>query len=102
MTALHGLTLAEQAEAVRRRTVSPTELTDHHLRRIGELNAALGAYRTVDAPGARQAARAAEARPAADPGGADLPPLLGVPLSVKDPNWNGPSRGTTTPRGSGR
>ncbi|MFE4515831.1 amidase [Kitasatospora sp. NPDC056783] len=93
MTDLHDLTLAEQAAAVRARTVSPTELVDHHLRRIGELNGLLGAYRTVDAPGAHRAARAAEARlAAAGTGaaaggageGAGLPPLLGVPLSVKD------------------
>ncbi|MFJ6618126.1 amidase [Kitasatospora sp. NPDC091335] len=86
MTDLHELTLAEQAAAVRRRTVSPTELVDHHLRRIEESDGLLGAYRTVDASGARRAARAAEARLAT--GGADdgagLPPLLGVPLSVKD------------------
>ncbi|MGW1177823.1 amidase [Kitasatospora sp. NPDC002543] len=83
---LHALTLAEQAAAVRERTVSPTELADHHLRRIEDLNGTLGAYRTVDAPGARRAARAAEARLAAagTEDGAALPPLLGVPLSVKD------------------
>ncbi|MFF8774311.1 amidase [Kitasatospora sp. NPDC015120] len=86
MTDLHDLTLTEQAAAIRDRTVSPTELVDHHLRRIDELNSALGAYRTVDAPGARRAAAAVEARLAVAGDGQDggLPPLLGVPLSVKD------------------
>ncbi|MFF2119085.1 amidase [Kitasatospora sp. NPDC058184] len=94
MSDLHALTLAEQAAAIRGRTVSPTELVDHHLRRIEDLDGVLGAYRTVDAPGARRAARAAEARLAAagdgagtgtgTGNGAGLPPLLGVPLSVKD------------------
>ncbi|WKE72416.1 amidase [Streptomyces sp. WP-1] len=84
MTDLHDLTLTEQAAAIRGRTVSPTELIDHHLRRIEESNSALGAYRTVDAPGARRAAAAVEARLAAAPDDEGLPPLLGVPLSVKD------------------
>ncbi|MEU3566295.1 amidase [Kitasatospora sp. NPDC006786] len=105
MPDLHDLTLAEQAAAVRRRTVSPTELVDHHLRRIEELDGVLGAYRTVDASGARRAARAAEARlAAAGTGGgngtgdaATLPPLLGVPLSVKD-TW--PVRGLPFTAGS--
>ncbi|MET8544175.1 hypothetical protein ABZW03_26535, partial [Kitasatospora sp. NPDC004799] len=87
MTDLHELTLAEQAAAVRERTVSPTELADHHLRRIEELDPTLGAYRAVDAPGAHRAARAAEARlAAAGPGdGAALPPLLGVRVQVLGP-----------------
>ncbi|MFI1584620.1 amidase [Embleya sp. NPDC020630] len=86
MTDLHGLTLVEQAAAVRARVVSPTELVDHHLRRIEESDGALGAYRTVDATGARRTARAAEERLAGAGVGDDagLPPLLGVPLSVKD------------------
>ncbi|MFZ4234223.1 amidase [Streptomyces murinus] len=84
MTELHDLTLTEQAAAIRGRTVSPTELVDHHLRRIEESNGALGAYRTVDPPGARRAAAAVEARLAAARDDEGLPPLLGVPLSVKD------------------
>ncbi|MFE5097018.1 amidase [Streptomyces sp. NPDC056638] len=86
MTGLHDLTLTEQAAAIRGRTVSPTELVDHHLRRIEETNSDLGAYRTVDAPGARRAAAAVEARLAAagDDDDEGPPPLLGVPLSVKD------------------
>ncbi|MFJ1621564.1 amidase [Streptomyces sp. NPDC088190] len=85
MTDLHDLTLTEQAAAIHGRTVSPTELVDHHVRRIEASNSALGAYRTVDASGARQAAAAIEARlAAAGDDGEGLPPLLGVPLSVKD------------------
>ncbi|WP_371516108.1 amidase [Kitasatospora sp. NBC_01300] len=84
MTELHELTLAEQATAIRERTVSPVDLVDHHLRRIDRLNDAVGAYRTVDHRGARQAAAAAEARLAAAEDTSQLPPLLGVPISVKD------------------
>ncbi|MFJ4184461.1 amidase [Kitasatospora sp. NPDC089509] len=100
MSALHDLTLAEQAEAVRARAVSPTELVDHHLHRIAELDGLLGAYRTVDAPGAGRTARAAEALLLASTGtdgGDGLPPLLGVPLSVKD-TW--PVRGLPFTAGS--
>ncbi|MYR01859.1 amidase, partial [Streptomyces sp. SID6139] len=74
MTELHDLTLTEQAAAIRGRTVSPTELVDHHLRRIEESNGALGAYRTVDPPGARRAAAAVEARLAAARDDEGLPP----------------------------
>ncbi|MEV7598082.1 amidase [Kitasatospora sp. NPDC089797] len=98
MSALHDLTLAEQAAAVRARAVSPTELVDHHLRRIAALDGLLGAYRTVDSPGAARAAHAAEALLAT--AGTDhdgLPPLLGVPLSVKD-TW--PVRGLPFTAGS--
>ncbi|WP_207400846.1 amidase [Actinomadura roseirufa] len=74
------------AAAVRVGDVSPVELTDHYLDRIERLNPQVGAYVTVTAERAREeAARAAKAvHEARDR--ADLPPLHGVPLPVKDLN----------------
>lgn len=74
------------AAAVRARDLSPVELTDHYLDRIERLNAQVGAYVTVTAERAREEARRAEKAvlDAADP--ADLPPLHGVPVPIKDLN----------------
>src|SRR4051794_41064600 len=44
MTQLHDLTLLEQADAVRRREVSPVELVDHYLARIERPNDEIGAF----------------------------------------------------------
>ncbi|MZE78987.1 amidase, partial [Streptomyces sp. SID5475] len=78
--------MLEQAAAVRDGELSPVELTEHYLRRVEHLDASVGAYLTVTADRALDGARRAErllARHAAA-GGAGLPPLLGVPLPVKD------------------
>ncbi|MGH8866494.1 MAG: amidase [Actinomycetes bacterium] len=84
MTVLRELSLVEQARAVRAREVSPVDLVEHYLSRIDRLDASLGAYVTVTDGLAR--AQAAEAERAVL--GADdvrgLPPLLGVPVPVKD------------------
>ncbi|TDC13762.1 amidase [Actinomadura bangladeshensis] len=74
------------AAAVRARDLSPVELTDHYLDRIERLNAQVGAYVTVTAERAREEARRAEKAvlDAADP--AELPPLHGVPVPIKDLN----------------
>jgi amidase len=72
----------EQAAMVRAREVSPTELVECYLRRIDELDGQLNSYVTVAADFARDAARGAEARLAS--GDEDLPPFLGVPISIKD------------------
>ncbi|TDC52089.1 amidase [Actinomadura sp. KC345] len=74
------------AAAVRTREVSPVELADHYLARIERLNEQVGAYVTVTADRAREQAREAEKAvlDAADP--ADLPPLHGVPVPIKDLN----------------
>jgi amidase len=74
----------EQAAMVRRGDVSPTQLVELYLARIEELNPKLNSYITVAADFARDAARAAEAR--LKQGGDDLPPFLGVPISIKDLN----------------
>lgn len=90
MAQLHDLTAVEQAAAVRDGSVSPVELTEHYLERIGRLDAVLGAYITVTPEIARKQAAEAEAwalaarrEGAAD----DLPVLHGVPVPVKDLNF---------------
>ncbi|TKJ33938.1 amidase [Blastococcus sp. CCUG 61487] len=83
MTQLHDLTALEQAAAVRRGEVSPTELVDHALRRIEAHDAGLGAFVTVTPERALDAAAAAERRLR---DGGEQPPLLGVPTAIKDLN----------------
>jgi len=82
--ALHDLTALEQAAAIRRGEISPVELTEAYLERIERIDAGVGAYVTVTADRARAQARAAEhaVRGSAHPDA--LPPLLGVPVPVKD------------------
>ncbi|MFI0373719.1 amidase [Actinomadura sp. 1N219] len=86
MTQTHDLSATRMAAAVRTGEVSPVELADHYLARIERLNEQVGAYVTVTAERARDEARQAEkaVQDAADP--ADLPPLHGVPVPVKDLN----------------
>ncbi|WP_375484028.1 amidase [uncultured Jatrophihabitans sp.] len=83
MAALHDLSALEAAAAVRAREVSPTELVEHGLDRIGRLDDRLGAFVTVTAERARAEAAAAEDLVLA---GGELPPLLGVPTAIKDLN----------------
>lgn len=85
MTALHDLTLLEQAAAVRRRDVSPTELVRHYLQRIERWGDVFGAFITVTPERAEALAKRAEEQlRTSDP--ADLPSLHGVPTAVKDLN----------------
>ncbi|HVX68198.1 MAG TPA: amidase [Mycobacteriales bacterium] len=84
MSDLHDLTLLEQAAAVRDKSVSPVELVEHYLARIDKLSDTVGAFVTVTADSALEAARAAEQAVAA--GVSDLPALHGVPTAIKDLN----------------
>jgi len=97
MAALHDLTALEAAAAVRRREVSPVELVEHALDRIDRLDEQLGAFVTVTPEAAREQAKAAEqaVHDATDP--ATLPPLLGVPIAIKDLNL---TQGIVTKLGS--
>jgi amidase len=79
----HDLTLLEQAAAVRDRSISPVELAEHYLSRIDAINESVGAFVTVTAELALDAARTA-AQAVSD--GDDLPPLHGVPTAIKDLN----------------
>ena len=82
---------------MRDREVSPVELVEHHLARIEALDGRLGAFVTVTAEAALDAARAAEkqvtdATDSSDKG--SLPPLLGVPTAIKDLNMTAGVRTT--------
>ena len=86
MTQIHELTAIELAAAIRTKDLSPVAVTDHYLRRTQELNEQVGAFYTVTADLAAEQAAAAEkaVTQAADP--AELPPLTGVPIPIKDLN----------------
>ena len=74
----------DQADLIRRREISPLELTELYLRRIEQLNPKLGSYVWVMADQAIAEARAKTEHLATHP--EDLPPFFGVPISIKDLN----------------
>ena len=80
-TDLCFLSAIDAADAIRRRTVSPIELTQAALERIDRLNPHYHAYLTVCHDKALAAAREAEEAFAR---GDSLGPLHGVPTSIKD------------------
>jgi amidase len=86
VTQIHDLTVLELAAAIRGRELSPVEITAHYLDRIERLNADVGAFYTVTAELARDQAGEAEKAVARAGGPADLPPLTGVPIPIKDLN----------------
>ena len=59
--ALHDLTATEAADLILRREISSLELVEALLARIERLEPALRSFVTVDAQGARAAAKAADA-----------------------------------------
>ncbi|MEU3660371.1 amidase [Streptomyces sp. NPDC032940] len=77
----YELSLAEAADAIRARTLSPVELVDSVLDRIEKVDPHLEAYVTVTVEQARRAARTAERQVAA---GRLHGPLHGVPVGLKD------------------
>ncbi len=74
-------TIEEVAGAIRRRELSPVEATEECLARIARHDERLRAFITVDAEGARAAARRLEQDAAA---GRWHGPLHGVPMAFKD------------------
>jgi aspartyl-tRNA(Asn)/glutamyl-tRNA(Gln) amidotransferase subunit A len=80
-TALHDLTLAEAADLIRTRRLSPVEYTQALLMRTDALEPQLSAYITRTSEAAMEAARAAEAEIVR---GNWRGPLHGVPFAVKD------------------
>jgi amidase len=86
MTQIHELTVIELAAAIRARELSPVAVTDHYLRRTTELNDRVGAFFTVTAELAAEQALAAEKAVVAAEDPAQLPPLTGVPIPIKDLN----------------
>ncbi len=73
----------EQARLIRRKEISPLDLTELYLERIEQLNPQLGAFFTVTA---EQAIADAEAKTEQLAGSIseDLPPFFGVPTAIKD------------------
>src|SRR5262244_3635694 len=80
-TELAALGVSEAADAVRTGAVSPVELVEACLARIGALDGRLLAWAHVDAAGARATARERDAEARA---GRLRGPLHGVPVGVKD------------------
>ncbi|GAA3825284.1 amidase [Sphaerisporangium flaviroseum] len=68
---------------MRSRQLSPVEITKHYLERIERLDPEVGAFVTLTADRALDEARKAEALALE---GTELPPLLGVPIPIKDLN----------------
>lgn len=79
--ALNWASAHELAALMRRRAVSAEEVTRNALSRLAEVEPALNAFVHVDEAGAIAAAREADRRSRA---GGPLPPLNGIPVSVKD------------------
>jgi amidase len=89
VTEIHELTVTELVAAIRARELSPVDIVDYYLDRIDRLNEQVGAFYTVTAELAREEAAKAE-RAVTDSqrsqDDAALPPLLGVPIPIKDLN----------------
>lgn len=78
---LHFLTIAEAAQLIRTRKLSPVEYTDALLKRVEILDSQLSAFITVTADLARRQAQHAEAEIMA---GRYRGPLQGIPFALKD------------------
>ena len=81
LTQLCFLPATELAARIRRRDLSPVEVTEAYLRRIEARNPVVNAYTLVLGDQAMDAARAAEKAVMA---GGSLGPLHGVPIGIKD------------------
>jgi Asp-tRNA(Asn)/Glu-tRNA(Gln) amidotransferase A subunit family amidase len=93
VTILRELDACGLADAIRARAVSPVHAVEAALAAIEDRDGSLGAFTVTFAEEAREQARRAE-REAGRPG---APPLLGVPLSIKDHVW---MRGAPATNGS--
>ena len=81
---LVNLTIVEASERIRRKQLSPVELTQAVLHRIDALNPKLGAFITVASTEAMEAARTAEREIQQ---GRYKGPLHGIPVGVKDTHY---------------
>ena len=84
MNELLRASVPELVARVRSRDVSPVELVDAHIARIASVNSRINAVVADRFEAARDEARAAEARVMAAGPDDVLPPLLGVPCTVKE------------------
>ncbi len=78
------LSAADLAAEIRAGRISPSELLDQTLAHIEKTDPALNAFITVSEARAREEAKAAEGLLASTSNRDELPPLLGVPYTVKD------------------
>src|SRR5215510_8583243 len=81
MSELVWIPATELARLYRARKLSPVEVLDAVLARLDTVDAEINAFVTVTANQARRQAEAAEERFRSDD---DLPPLCGIPITVKD------------------
>ncbi len=86
VTEIHDLSVTDLTAAIRRRELSPVQITAHYLDRMERLNATVGAFFTITAERAVDQAAAAEKAVARAEDPAALPPLTGVPIPIKDLN----------------
>ncbi|MHB1420436.1 MAG: amidase [Bacillota bacterium] len=93
-TDLFNVSALELAEMIRNREVSPVEVINAYLQRIGQINPLINAFCTVSDDQARQAAQTAEN---ALMRGEEIGPLHGVPIAIKDLT---PTAGIRTTYGS--
>jgi len=91
---VEGLTISEIAPLIRKKQISPLELTNCYFDRIRKLNPTLNAYLALTEEEAMAAARRAEREIAK---GNYRGPLHGIPFSIKD---NIATKGVTTTAGS--
>jgi fatty acid amide hydrolase 2 len=82
MDELLTMSVVEMAQKIRKGELSPVTLLDAHLKRIEEVNPKINAVIAERFDEARHEARAAEERLAKSRD--DLPPLFGVPCTIKD------------------
>ena len=84
MSALDDLSAVDLAAAIASKEVGAVEVTQRALDRAEELNERIGAFITITPELALEQARAVERAVAEADDPAQLPPLLGVPLPIKD------------------
>ena len=82
MSDLTRMSASELSQALADRQTTSVEITQAHLDRIGAVDNAVHAFLHVDTRGVLQQAAEADARRAAADG--PTPPLLGVPIAIKD------------------
>src|SRR5690606_10035826 len=81
MASLYQFTMTEQASFLRKQELTSAELTEHYLDRLLRLNPKLGAFTTITADRAREAAKDADTNNSQS----DSSPLLsGIPTADKD------------------
>lgn len=77
---LTSLSASAIAQMIRGKGISPVEVVEAHLARIEKLNPEINAFSHIDYEGARSQAWRAELIAF---NGGELPPLLGVPVTIK-------------------